>query len=114
MSKAITGNFIRPDGSPAACALLTLRLSQDGTAADGSGQIGHYPVIVTLDANGQIPVIGSVEGLLIEANDEILPAGTYYVVSVVDPIFGRIYFERLMIAGISPINVNEIAPSLQQ
>ena len=68
---------------------------------------------MTLDDNGEIPAIGSVEGLLIEANDEILPAGTYYTVRVVDPIFGQIFFERLTIAGTTPINLNEIAPSLQ-
>jgi hypothetical protein len=113
MSKAITGNFMRPDGTPAAGASVIFLLSQDGTAADGSGQIGHYPIVATLDESGEIPTIGSVEGLLIEANDEILPAGTFYTVRVVDPQFGQIYFERLTIAGTSPINLNEIAPSLQ-
>lgn len=111
--KSITGNFMRPDRTPAAGALLTLILSQDGVAQDGTGIIGHYPVIVTLDDSGEIPAIGSVEGLLINANDEILPAGTYYTVSVVDPQFGRIFFERLTIAGETPINLNEIAPALQ-
>jgi hypothetical protein len=112
--KAIQGNFMRPDATPAAGATLTLLLSQDGTAADGSGQIGHYPVIVTLDENGEIPAIGSLEGLLIEANDEILPVGTYYTVRVVDPEFGQVFFERLTITGATPIDLNEIASSLQQ
>ena len=113
MSKTITGNFIRPDGTPAACAKVIFLLSQDGVAQDGSGTIGHYPVEVTLDENGEIPAIGSVEGLLINANDEILPAGTYYTVRVIDPQFGQIFYERMTITGTSPINLNEIAPSLQ-
>ena len=111
--KSIVGNFMRPDATPAACAKVIFLLSQDGTAIDGTGQIGHYPIEVTLDENGEIPAIGSVEGLLINANDEILPAGTYYTVRVVDPIFGQIFFERLTITGTTPINLNEMAPSLQ-
>jgi hypothetical protein len=112
--KEITGNFVRPDGSPAAGAELHFLISQDCVAADGSGEVGHYPVSVVLDENGAIPFSGSLEGMLLLANDEILPSGTYYTVSLKDPEFGQIFFERLTIVGTSPINLNLIAPALQQ
>jgi hypothetical protein len=85
-----------------------------GAMLCGSGQIGHYAIVITLDENGAIPFNESIGGFPIEANDQLLPAGTFYTVSVKDPEFGQIYFQRLTIAGSEPINLNEIAPTLQQ
>jgi hypothetical protein len=104
--KDVTAHFELPNGNPAAGARLTFLLSQDCIAADGSGQIGRYPIIVTLDANGDVATE-------LQCNDEILPAGTTYHVSLADPTFGLIYRERLTIAGSSPINLNAIAPALE-
>lgn len=110
--KEFTGTWLRPDGTPAAGAKLGFVLSQDAVAEDGSATLGHYPVEVTLDETGSINS-GSLEGIMMYANDELLPSGTTYVVWVRDPQFGRIYFERLSIVGESPINLNAIAPALQ-
>jgi hypothetical protein len=41
--KDVFGNRKFPNGQPAAGAVLTLLISQSCIAADGSGQIGHYP-----------------------------------------------------------------------
>ena len=114
--KIITGSFMRPDGTPAAGATLTLLLSQDATVP-GVGQIGHIPIVVILDAYGNIPSSAASPGPEVDthlyANDQILPVSTYYVVSVRDDVFGQIYFERLVIAGDSPINLDNIAPAQQ-
>jgi hypothetical protein len=112
MLKEVYGTFLRPDGTPAANAILTLTLSQDCVEADGTGIVGHYPVVVELDENGSIPFSGSLEGMLFQTNDTVLPAGTYTTVSLVDPVFGRIFHEHLVIAGNSPINLAEIVPAL--
>lgn len=112
--KIIVGSFMRPDGTPAAGATLTLLLSQDATVP-GVGQIGHYEVVVILDAYGNIPSSAASPGPEVDtflyASDQILPVDTYYIVSVKDPVFGQIYFERLVIAGDSPINLDNLAPA---
>jgi hypothetical protein len=108
--KEVYGNWQMPNGSPAAGATVTFRLSQDAAAEDGSGLLGKYPIEVTLDDDGALPISGSLEGMLLECNDEILPAGTYYVVDVQDPEFGTVYHARLSIVGMSPINLNLITP----
>jgi hypothetical protein len=110
--KDVFGAFKLPNGQPAAGATLTLLISQDCIASDGSGEIGRYPISVTLDAEGNIPTSTSLEGMPLQANDEILPAGTTYFVTLRDPVFGMIYKERLTIAGTSPINLALIAPAL--
>jgi hypothetical protein len=114
--KIITGSFLRPDGTPAAGAVLTLLISQDASIP-GVGQIGHFPITITLDAYGNIPSTAASPGPEVDthlyANDQILPIDTYYVVSVHDPVFGQIYFERLTIAGDSPINLDNLAPAQQ-
>ena len=104
--KTIIGTFVRPDGTVASGATLTLLISQDAVAS-GQGVIEHAPVTVTLDDTGSIPA-----DTTIWANDELLPSGTYYVVSVKDQDYGQIYFERLTISGFSPIDLSTIAPEL--
>jgi len=102
--KTITGTFITPSGAPAAGATLILLLSQDAVAA-GVGQVAHYPVTVTLDDAGNIPA-----GVEIWANDELLPAGTHYIVTVKDDTLGQVFCERLVLQGASPISLDSIPP----
>ena len=104
--KSIVGQFLRPDGSPAAGATLYLLLSQDAVATSPMETVLHARISVTLDSNGNIPA-----GTVIWANDELQPSGTYFHVVVVDPVFGKCFDERLTISGASPINL-AIAPPL--
>lgn len=102
--KTITGSFLREDGTPAAGAILTLKLSQD--ASSSAGQIMQAQLSITLDQNGAIP-----SATQIWANDELQPVGTYYHVTVTDGTYGTAYKERLTIAGVSPISLNNLVPT---
>jgi hypothetical protein len=101
--KTISGNFILPNGDPAAGAAVTFLLDQDASCS--VGQIIHERITVTLDQNGALPPNFQLFG-----NDELLTAGTFYFVSVVDPIQGRVFFERMVLAGSSPVNLNIVEP----
>ena len=105
--KTITGQFLRPDGSPASGAILELLLSQDAVATSPMAVVIHGTVSITLDANGNIPPNQQIEG-----NDELNPQGTFYHVKVLDGTFGKCFDERLVLQGSSPINLNAIAPPL--
>jgi len=111
--KVIIGNFMRPDGTPAAGATLQLLLSQDANVP-GVGQIAHYAVVIVLDENGAIPNSAASPGPEVDtvlwACDQILPTETYYWVTVKDDTFGEIYAERLVIAGDSPIDLSTLVP----
>ncbi len=102
--KQISGSFLREDGSPAAGATLTLKLSQD--ASSPSGQVMAALISIILDSTGSIPA-----GTQIWANDELSPATTFYHATVQDGTSGTAYMERLTIAGNSPINLNSIVPT---
>jgi hypothetical protein len=101
--KTITGTFVLPNGAPAAGAVITFLLSQN--AQQPGGQLLHVPIQFTLDENGSIPADSE-----IFANDQLQPSGTYYVVSISDPVFMQYFFERYVIAGASPINLNSLSP----
>lgn len=105
--KTITGQFLRPDGTPAANATLYLLLSQDVVATSPMETIVHARIPITLDANGNIPV-----GTQVWCNDEVQPNGTYYHVVVVDGSYGKCFDKRLVIAGASPVNINSLVPAL--
>jgi hypothetical protein len=62
------------NGLPVANGKLSVRLSQEGSVADG--QLGVSPVTIPLNSSGAI-----VSGTF-WPNSEILPVGTYYVISV--------------------------------
>ena len=94
--KIVTGNFIRPDGTPAAGATVTFLLSE--TASCSLGLLVHERVQVLLDENGSFSTD-------LECNDELYTAGTNYLVTLVDQIFGQVLYERVVIAGTSPINL---------
>jgi hypothetical protein len=106
--KTITGTFVRPDGSPAANAILELLLSQDAVTTSPMAVLVHGRIPIQLDANGSIPA-----GTQIAAVDEILPVGCYYRVVVLDPVYGKCYDERLFIQGASPISISSLVPALQ-
>lgn len=107
--KTIQGKWTDPAGNGLAGATLTLLLSQDATDIS-AGQIAHIPVVITLDENGAIPFETSIGGFPLETNDELLPAATYYNVTVHHPVYGLIYRENLVIAGTEPINLNTLSP----
>ncbi|SRR6266849_1114128 len=105
--KTIIGSFTRPDGSPAANATLYLLLSQDVVASSPMQVILHARVAFTLDANGNVP-----PGTQWLANDEVNPQGTFTHLTVVDLVYGKIYDERLVVQGPSPINLASLVPPL--
>jgi hypothetical protein len=106
--KTITGQFLRPDGSPAANATLELLISQDAVTTSPMTVLVHGRIPIQLDANGNIPA-----GTQIAAVDEILPVGCYYRVVVLDPVYGKCFDERLFIQGPSPISLASLVPALQ-
>jgi len=105
--KTILGQFLRPDGSPAANATLYLQLSQDVVASSPMETILHARFGITLDANGNIPV-----GTQFWCNDEVQPSGTYTHLVVVDPVYGKCFDERLVLQGASPVNIASLVPPL--
>jgi len=106
--KTITGTFVRPDGSPAANAILELLLSQDAVATSPVVSVVHARISITLDSTGSIP-----SNTLWFCNDELNPPGTYTHVVILDPVFGKCFDERLVIFGSSPVNLNSLVPALQ-
>ena len=102
--KTIQGTWLREDGTPAAGAILTLKLSQD--ASSSSGQIMTALLSITLDNTGSIPA-----GTQVWACDELQPAGLFYHATIQDGTSGTAYRERLVIAGNSPINLNSLVPT---
>lgn len=105
--KTITGTWVDPAGNPVANGRLFLRLSQDAVAI-GTNQIAPSLVSVTLNASGQIPASTQVW-----ANDELTPAGTVYIASVLAAGGGLVWgSESLFISGASPINLNNLTPGV--
>lgn len=93
-----------PDGSPVANGRLFLKLSKDAFAF-GVNQVASSLISFTLDVNGNIPA-----NTQIWANDELTPAGTTYAVSVTKGL-GLVWgSDNISIAGISPININNLTP----
>lgn len=107
MPKLITAQFKFPDATPVSFGTLSLKLSQD-TVVQFFNYVAPKNVQITLDINGQIPGGGS----LIYGNDELIPAGTVYIMSVSDAGGGLVYGPELIsIVGVSPINLNSIVPT---
>lgn len=101
--KVIQGQFMAPNGTPAAGATLTLQLSQsESTSLE---VIPAYRCTITLDDEGNIPA-----GTEVFANDEFNSLGSYYTITLMDPTYGRVLFERIALVGPSPINLSNLAP----
>jgi len=100
--------FQGPDGTIAANGRLLLSLSQNAMITSGGGQVySTIPVVIDLDATGKIPA-----GTQIWANDELTPTGTTYLANLQDKFATRLdTLGSWSIAGASPIDVSQIAPS---
>jgi hypothetical protein len=82
------------------------RLSQDATAT-GTSQVTSALISFTLDNTGSIPGSSSIWG-----NDELLPSGTFYIVSVLAAGGGLVWgSENIAVIGASPVNINQAIPS---
>lgn len=101
--KLVTGAFLRPDGTVAAGATVKFLLSQN--AAVSVGLLVHEQVQVVLDANGSLGA-----GVDLWCNDEMETLGTNYLVTLTDPVYGQVLYERVVIAGASPINLPALTP----
>jgi hypothetical protein len=101
--KNITGSFLRPDGTPAAGATVNFLLSQN--AGCSVGLLVHERVSVVLDENGALP-----SDLELWCNDELETAGTWYNVTLKDPVAGQVLYENVAIVGTSPISLPALTP----
>jgi hypothetical protein len=98
--KIVTASFLNSAGVPCVGATVRFKLSQP--ASSSAGEAAGVATAVTDDT-------GSVS-LLLWANDELSPSGTYYNVTVKDPVFGQVLYENVVIAGTSPINLAALTP----
>lgn len=105
--KSVTGSFVRPDGTPAAGATVNFLLSAPANCS--IGLLVHERVTVILDQNGALP-----EDFELWCCDELYTAGTYYNVTLVDPVYGRVLYENVIIAGTSPIALNQLTPTFTE
>ncbi len=105
--KTIQGKFSRADGTPAVNGVLSFLLSQDAVNPS-VGFVEHTLLQITLDNTGAIPA-----GTQIFANDELLPATTWYHLTLNDGENGIVYDEHIFITGDSPINLNLIPPTVR-
>jgi hypothetical protein len=107
LSKSITGNFVLASGSPVMNGTLYLQLSQNAaTTATPAVQVSPALITITLDINGSIP-----SGTVIWANDELVPSGTYYRMTLNQQGGGRIYGPQpVTVTGTAPINVTNFTP----
>jgi hypothetical protein len=98
--KILKGRFEHANGRPMAEGILTLKLSQDAKAIATGEQVPKKFETV-LDENGEIKA-----GTMWWANDELKPAGTYYLVEAWHGV--PCWRAWLKIVGTSPINLNEL------
>lgn len=73
----ITGRVLTPAGAAPVRGTITARLSQPGSVLDGS-----TTQRVAAETSGTIGADGTVTGLALVPNDQIVPSGTYYEVRV--------------------------------
>jgi hypothetical protein len=99
--KQVTGTFLNPLGDPAAGATVNFVLSTPENTSYGT--VVRERVQVVLDVNGSF----SIE---LYGNDEFQTAGSFYNITLVDPVYGRILYENVAIVGESPINLNGLVP----
>jgi len=101
--KQVTGTFLRPDGTPAAGATVRFILSQNASCS--AGLLVHESVEVVLDENGTLG-----DNFELWCNDEIYTAGTFYNVTLKDPVYGPVLYENIVVAGASPISLQQLTP----
>lgn len=107
MSKTITGLWSDAANLPQGNAVLFLTLSHDALVA-GTSIIVPSTLRIPLTTAGTIP-----PNKTIWANDELLPVGTTYTAIVIGPGGSTLYGpETFGIVGVSPINLNNLIPTM--
>lgn len=101
--KSVTGTFLRSDGTPAAGASVNFLLSQPEDCS--LGLLVHERVTVILDEDGSLPA-----DFELICNDEMYTLGSFYTITVVDPVEGRVLYENVVIYGESPIALQGLQP----
>jgi hypothetical protein len=88
----LTGTFHKPDGTPVSGKLIFL-LSQPARLSDNSAQVVPMVKIFTI-SNGQLE-----PGAFIYGNDALTPAGTHYLVRLVDDSNNLLFEQKWSIQG---------------
>lgn len=88
----LTGTFHKPDGTPVSGKLIFL-LSQPARLSDSSAQVVPMIKIFTV-SNGQLE-----PGAFIYGNDVLVPAGTHYLVRLVDNNNNLLFEQKWSIQG---------------
>jgi hypothetical protein len=99
----LTGTFHKPDGTPVNGKLIFL-LSQPARLADGSAQVVPMVKIFQV-AEGQLE-----PGAFIYGNDVLVPAGTHYIVRLVDNANNLLFEQRWSITGAS-LDLGTLTPT---
>ena len=99
----LTGTFHHPDGSPVNGKLIFL-LSQPARLADGSAQVVPRVRIFNV-TNGALEANAFLYG-----NDALLPAGTHYVVRLVDAGNNLLFEQKWFIEG-ENLDLNTLTPT---
>lgn len=103
--KVISGSWQDPAGNAIAFGIISLKLNQDAVVVSTT-QVAPRIIQFTLDSTGAIPA-----NTQIWANDELSPTGTFYALTIMEQGGGVIYGpEYFVIAGASPINLNQLVP----
>jgi hypothetical protein len=77
--QTITATFVDPQGNPLSNGYLVMRLSHDGQSGTPSQVVAGLTKRITLNNNGQIS-----PAIAIYSNTGLLPANTFYRVTVYD------------------------------
>lgn len=101
----IGGNFADFAGNPVENGILWLTLSAD--SIEGGNIFGPFaPAKILLDATGSVLGVQ-----FIYANDDLLPAGSFYWVEVRTQYGARVFGPaRWVIAGSSPVDISTTPP----
>ena len=108
MSKTLeNGSFQDAVGTVVNGGTIEFVLSHDAMIIVG-GQVAPTRVSATLDSSGDMP-----SAFTILANDELTPAGTFYLTTVFDSNGARVFGpERWVFSGTSPIDLDTMTPTI--